>query len=545
MHYSVPLHLLRPFACRRRQTFPWPTLLVHRMRYPRPTSSCLPGFRHAVSVAGLAVVTILMYAPACQADETSGVGNSNWVCEVLTLRDGRKYEGLVTEEPSGKVRFLQIVRPKGRPLYGVQHEFKTEQIASIKRLSDKQRDELSQQFAEYRQRALIEAGRMEDVSLKAVKVGGGQYWQYEGPWFVLQSTAEEDVTRRCIVRVEQVFAAYRQILPPRIDRPSETKIAGVKNPDGNGPAVKTVEATKNDTAQGEPLKILFFGSTEQYRTFLRSAQLPIENPAFFAADWNAVVAGSDVDRLAAQVAAARQEHDRLRKHLDRLRESLPEQIRALSVKLRAQGVSTNETRRQISLLRRRFEVEIRDAERDLDRYDRKNDNVFDEATAQMFDTLYHEAFHAYLENYVFAADDYNVPRWLNEGLAQVFETGILEAGMFRVDAPHPDILERLKADLRGKDGPLSLAQVLTADHRSFLVAHGTSAEASSRHYAYSWGLSYYLAFQQRVLGTKALEKFVDPQGITDPIARFEQLVGQPLAEFEPKWRQYMLSLTSK
>ena len=44
----------------------------------------------------------------------------------------------------------------------------------------------------------------------------------------------------------------------------------------------------------------------------------------------------------------------------------------------------------------------------------------------MFRRLAHEAFHAYLETYVYPRQAYDVPRWLNEGLAQTFEAGLLE-----------------------------------------------------------------------------------------------------------------------
>ena len=45
----------------------------------------------------------------------------------------------------------------------------------------------------------------------------------------------------------------------------------------------------------------------------------------------------------------------------------------------------------------------------------------------MFARAYHESFHAYLENYVYPHDHYDVPRWLNEGLAVMMEGGILDA----------------------------------------------------------------------------------------------------------------------
>jgi hypothetical protein len=85
--------------------------------------------------------------------------------------------------------------------------------------------------------------------------------------------------------------------------------------------------------------------------------------------------------------------------------------------------------------------------------------------------------------------------------------------------------------------------VLAAEHRSFLVAHGSGREASTRHYAYAWGLAHYLTFERLVLGTAALDEFVDPRASSLPAReRFERLVGQPLNQFEPQWRQYILSL---
>ena len=63
--------------------------------------------------------------------------------------------------------------------------------------------------------------------------------------------------------------------------------------------------------------------------------------------------------------------------------------------------------------------------------------------------LYHEAFHAYLRNNVYPRQKYDVPPWLNEGLAVIFEGGLLEGNTLRVDAPNPVALKKLKADMAG------------------------------------------------------------------------------------------------
>ena len=56
---------------------------------------------------------------------------------------------------------------------------------------------------------------MEAVSLVPLEKEGNRYQHYAGKWFTLDSTADGRLTRRIIVRVEQIFAAYRQMLSPR------------------------------------------------------------------------------------------------------------------------------------------------------------------------------------------------------------------------------------------------------------------------------------------------------------------------------------------
>jgi hypothetical protein len=160
----------------------------------------------------------------------------------------------------------------------------------------------------------------------------------------------------------------------------------------------------------------------------------------------------------------------------------------------------------------------------------------------MFTRLFHEAFHAYVENFVYPQDKNDVPRWLNEGLAQVFEEGILELGALRLDAPSRTRLAAMQADLSSQPR-LSLTELLRADGRAFLVEHPTAAKTSRRYYLYSWALAYYLAVREPVLETERFNRYVDAGARNlDPVARFEQLVGVPLDRFEDTWRRELLAM---
>src|SRR5690606_14032432 len=149
--------------------------------------------------------------------------------------------------------------------------------------------------------------------------------------------------------------------------------------------------------------------------------------------------------------------------------------------------------------------------------------------------------HAYLENFVYPHRQHDVPAWLNEGLAQVFENGQLDADVLRIDAPGSAALDLIRADLeRGE--PLPLTELLTAVQPEFLALHDPN-QTTRRFYAYSWGIAYYLTFERELLSTPGIDRYVSTDAAAlHPIERFEQLVEQPLDQFERDWRAAMLQL---
>ena len=69
--------------------------------------------------------------------------------------------------------------------------------------------------------------------------------------------------RRIIVRVEQAFAAYRHLLPPRCRR-------------------------------DRTLRVMIFGTVERYQAYLAKHGVHLENQACFVSDKNVLMAGSDL-----------------------------------------------------------------------------------------------------------------------------------------------------------------------------------------------------------------------------------------------------------
>ncbi len=454
--------------------------------------------------------------PADSNGGTNGTStlSSDWPLESVTLSGGQKLHGLIEPVGPSEIEFIAVHRPPGKPMYLIVTPIDRKSIASWQRLDPAQRKVLRERIEKFRNRAVIEARRMEDVQLTGILRDRVPCWLYRGEWFALESTADEQTTRRSIVRIEQMFTAYRQILPPRVEH-------------------------------RRPLQIMLFGATDQYQQYLRGLGLEISNPAFFAADFNLVAAGSDMNQFVAELAKSQRENLAAQKEFDRQLAALPERLKQLSSQLRQAGRSKEETQTILAAEQKRWDDQKKALAAKIAGIQRRNTARFNEVAGQMFARLYHEAFHAYLDGSVYPSSTHDVPRWLNEGLAQVFEGGLLEADTLRLDAPNKSALSRLRHDL-AEGEPLALADLVAADANTFLLAHRASPSEASRWYLYSWGLAYYLTFEQPVLGTPEFDEYIRLESESKlPVERFEKLVGMPLDQFEGRWRETMLHLGGK
>lgn len=433
--------------------------------------------------------------------------------EQVELLDHSRYAGLIESEDGDWLTLIRIQSPRGQHMHLVIQPFDRRQIASISRLDAGKHAALAEQIEEFRNRATIEAAGMEAIQLERREAEGNSYRHYRSKWFTLDSTADDQNTRRVVVRAEQIFAAYRQIVPPR-----------------------------GQSAQ--PPRVVVLGSMDQYQTLLTKLglKMAIANPACFLEDRNVVVVGSDLTRLAAVSSRITAENAKLRGDLRDLEGRLPERLRAVGDSLRKSGLSNGELTRELTRERAKFKKQLLEKRDELRRSDQQIDLLFKRNAAQTLVRLYHEAFHAYVRNSVYPRPQYDIPPWLNEGLAVIFEGGQLEGNTLRVDAPNPIALKKLKADL-ADSAPLKLADLLSAGQTQFLLATGVRPAAVDRYYVNAWGLAYYLTFEKRLLGSPALEKYLQAANSRlAPAVRFQRLTGMPLAQFEREWRAYIGSL---
>lgn len=429
----------------------------------------------------------------------------------VELVDGRVFRGLIESLDDRRIVLVEVQRLRGKPLGLLVRPLDAELVVKAVRLDDARRAELVRRIEHHKRRAAIEAGRMTALTIASTEQAGRLYQKtlrYGGPWFALESTADEETTRRLIVRLEQVFLSYQRTFPPR-----------------RKPAA--------------PLSVRLFGTMTEYRQYVAAAGLRLDNPAFFWSQHNTIVAGSELARFSAQLAKATAANERVWRQLLADYRGLDGRAKDHARKLEAHGFSEAERREELVAMRARWRRDLDERRRQVEAADARNTQAFNQFAARMFARLYHEAFHAYLENYVYGASDerHAMPRWLEEGLAQLYETAHLDVDTLRIDAPDRERLAALAADLKSPS-PLSLAELLAAEDRVFLAAHLDGRPTAARHYLYAWGLAYYLVFGPPGLDTAGIDMLARQD--SDPHERLEKIVRMPLAEFEAIWRREML-----
>jgi len=166
-----------------------------------------------------------------------------------------------------------------------------------------------------------------------------------------------------------------------------------------------------------------------------------------------------------------------------------------------------------------------------------NERVLARQNQAMFETLYHEAFHAFAANFLWEGSaQKEFPRWLHEGMACYFETSVVEGASLVHGAPNPPLLKlwREKAVIRAT---FPVEKILRGGVESFSLRHPSEAERQTTYYAHAWALAHYLVSR----ATPAqLEAYVnDVLAGADPVKAFEQRTGLTCAQVDADLKRHI------
>lgn len=452
-------------------------------------------------LSGLSIPSLLAMASlVIGTSSLSAAGLDGWKFDVLRLKTGYVFSGIIVDEDENSIRF-QVVkqRPGEKTRITTTTKIDRDEIKSADKLSEKERDELRRKLESLDKTGKGELARVREITLKEVpwvdKTTKAQSFANEH--FILISNANEDIVRRAAVRLEDIYAAYVRFLPPRVQG-------------------------------GRPTRIVLVRSMKEYRALIQGQGINFLNPAFFHVARNEVCCGTDLQEYGDELTRIRLKHKAQWSKLNEMETDLIKEFGAVR-------------RVPVSLMR-----PIWDGRINIEKKNKENEAAFEERTQQFFQILYHEAFHAYLANFVFPPDKNDVPRWLNEGLAQIFETAVVEAGELRIGHVDKERYDAIKKALAAKQ-LLGIPALLKTGPNDFMVQNEAARKASERHYLNSYALAYYLTFEKRILGTPALEKYVQARkrGVDELIA-FRDLIGnkQSLAQFEKDYQDYLSRLSA-
>lgn len=155
--------------------------------------------------------------------------------------------------------------------------------------------------------------------------------------------------------------------------------------------------------------------------------------------------------------------------------------------------------------------------------------------------LYHEAFHAFLYNFLFSEEQVKfVPLWLHEGLAQFFENSFLEGDAFLIGQMDTKSVGLFKKFIQERK-TIPLASFLVAESSEFIVKDQKDIENSSIHYLQSWAIVHYLAQNYNLRkGNFFLDYVHDLSQGVSPLVAFQNLIQQPLDSFDESWKSALL-----
>lgn len=163
---------------------------------------------------------------------------------------------------------------------------------------------------------------------------------------------------------------------------------------------------------------------------------------------------------------------------------------------------------------------------------------------QTLSTLQHEGFHQFAYAYIGP----NLPIWVNEGIAQFFEDGVLIGKSFHLDIANARRLEQIKAAINNQQ-TLPFSQIISMSDKQWGQNVQRDQRTASIQYDQAWSMVYFLinsndklltAFNQYLIavgrGVDSTNAFVNAFSLKS--SSYAQLT----ADFEKAWKRYTSQL---
>ena len=447
----------------------------------------------------------LVVAPAQPPAPVSPPQADSWKLEtVVRTPPFEPLEGLVVRQDPAGIELRQVIRKPGRPTFIITVRVPQDQVERVDLLDSEDRDllvkrldlivaERAKRFARLKLLEKPPAPGSDSaeptVGLSRAdwptdKPGTQRAWKYAGQRFTLITTARPEIAELCALQLDQVFSAFERLLPAR--------------------------------QESGPVSILVTSSLEEWQALCKARGRAVLNPAWCDTSIGEVGLATDQTKLDARMEQLRVQHTQ---NLSELQSRGDELRKAYGGKLPPE-------------LQRPFDQSLKS----LRETAITNERILRQERDRLFSRMNHEVFHAYLSRFVLRPG-MTIPPWLNEGLAQLFESALVEAGDLRADLADPERVKRFRAEVQaGRD--LALEELLKSPASRFHVTGSDDMEASRQAYLASWALCSWLVLDKGRLRLEDLDGFssADP-ALLDSRAIFGKVFSIPVEEAQNQVRE--------
>jgi hypothetical protein len=451
----------------------------------------------------------------------------------ITRTDGTRVAGLILAEEEQGIRLLVVIRRAHQRTLTAEAFVERREIARIERIAAASR---AQQLAALE--AIRAAEHTARVVARSITVsrqtssldGRTPVWVANTERFHFESSAPEEFSRLAAAQLQRLFNACERSFPPRREA-------------------------------GTPVKIHLFGTMTDYRAALG---IDVANAAVYLPQRHLVLAGSDLDaahaantrtradvaRLEVEVNERREQAAAIERDVKQQRDAALAQLAELQRTRQITSTDAARERERIASWSREQQQRINAYRQQLKEHELQatharvaHERQLLSYSERLLRTLFHEAFHAYLQQQLFATElTEHVPRWLNEGLAQLYEHAIFEGDELRIGLPDKARLRWLQQRCTAGTA-LTLEQLLITTQQDFVIHGERLSERAQLCYLQSWALVYHLVQRHGSNPSNPFEPLVAKLAAGEAaLAALLDFAGCDAATLEQQWQTTLTEL---
>ena len=466
--------------------------------------------------------------------------------DVIRLKDGTTRSGRIVSETKDEVVLETLIKgAKGQVVGTAKVTVAQKDVDHVDRTTPETRRQAEERSKSFGERGIRRMEALWKISPEPQRFQGLQGYRVTGTRFVLDSSCDPAFVKDAALCLEEIFGAYERSFGIRHSR--EKKV-----------------------------KVYLFADRLEYEFYnLHAVEGKVSAVAYYCVPENTIAGYNLIERekeqvIRADILAAQQDVERFRTQVQavekqilamvpEIKQKILEEMADLRRLIRADGQGNLDKRLyeielmerkalndlkegkttaqgELQDLRRRATQEIEKGRQIIE----KNENVIFQQNLTMFETLFHEGFHAFASNYLWeGSGKKEFPRWLHEGMACYYEAAVVDSGTLIHGAPHPAFLNLLREKLVLRT-TLPLEKILLGGPEEFTLTHSSDGGRRTQYYAQSWALAHYLS--GRISKDQIEAYVVDVVGGKDPVESFERMMGRKCATVETELKAHLESL---